>query len=205
MDSAKLLWSWQFPCGCVGNLENPTHKYDDCPKGDDLFWSERFTELGRTIKMPLQQDEILEVKCSIKVRDVESEKLQKLVEEAEELLGETGMEYYDIFIRRLQREQETERLSVLEQHSFYSRAKDWYLENNLSPIHYEEVKINVCMKYLAEKMLASLADKEETVIDAIWTPNCTETEELLFSEHVSKIGEIDHVTSCDEPIKAADK
>ena len=72
----------------------------------------------------------------------------------------------------------------------------------MTPVLYEEVKINVCCKYLAEKLITMLQDKEEAVLDATWTPNATEPEELLFAEHVVQLADCDHVTSPTADIKA---
>jgi len=205
METAKLTWVWKFACGCAGSLENPTHKYDECPFQDNLFWSDRFVELGRTIKMPLQQDEVQELKCKVSVAEIESDKLRALIDEATELLGDVGMEYYDIFMRRIHFERNNARMSVLEEHSFYTQTKDWYINNQMTPLQFEEIKINMSMKYLAKKILEGLEQKEEAVIEAVWTPNITEQEELLFAEHVVQINESDHVTSPTTDIKAADE
>lgn len=202
METAKLSWVWKFPCGCVGSLEKPTHKYDECPFQDNLFWSDRFVELGRTIKMQIQQDEVEELKCKVSVSATESDKLHALIAEATELLGEVGMEYYDIFMKRIHFEKNNSRMTVLEEHSIYTLTKDWYLNNHITPLLFEEIKINMSMKYLSEKLLEILEQKEEAVIEAVWVPNITEGEELLFAEHVVEIKDVDHVTSPATDIKA---
>lgn len=198
----KLEWSWKFPCGCKGDMTNVVHTYADCSFQENLFWSDRFTDLGRTIKMALQQDEIDNITCRLLVNKDESEALQTIANDATDLLGDIGMTYYQIFISRLEAEKATSRLSVLEEHHFYSLCKDWYLENRMTPVLYEEIKVNVCCKYLAEKLGTMLEDKEEAVLEAVWTPNITEQEELLFSEHTVQIDEVDHVTSKNSDIKA---
>ena len=202
MKGLQLEWSWRFPCGCKGNMSNVIHTYADCTFQENLFWSDRFTELGRTIKMPLQQDEIDNITCRMRVSESESESLQTIANDATDLLGDVGTSYYQIFMSRLEAEKNTSRLSVLEDHHFYTLCKDWYLENQMTPVLYEEVKVNVCCKYLAEKLVAMLENKEEAVLDATWTPNVTEPEELLFAEHVVQITESDHVTSETADIKA---
>lgn len=200
-ETLKLEWSWQFGCGCAGNSNAPTHKYDDCAHQDNLFWSDRFTEVGRTIKMPLQQDEVEYVICRLIVREDDADKLRAIIEDAKELLGDLGMEYHDILVAKLKL-QESSNVSLLEEHEFYSRAKIWYLSNNMTPLLYEEVKVNVVAKLMSEKLLQQLEKKEEATVEAIWTPNQTEPEELLFKEHTVNISEGGHVTSEDETIKA---
>jgi hypothetical protein len=202
MKGLKLEWSWTFPCGCKGDMTNVVHTYADCIYQENLFWSDRFTELGRTIKMALQQDEIDNITCRLRVSDDESEPLQTISDDATDMLGDVGMSYYQIFMSRLEAEKGNSRLSVLEDHHFYSLCKDWYLDNLMTPVLYEELKINVSCKYLAEKLLTMLKDKEEAVLEATWTPNITESEELLFTEHEVQIAEIDHVTSETADIKA---
>jgi len=201
MKGLQLEWSWLFPCGCRGNMTNVVHTYQDCDFQENLFWSDRFTEIGRTIKMPLQQDEIDNITCRMRVNKSESETLHIVANDATDLLGEIGTTYYQIFMSRLEAEK-ANRLSVLEDHHFYTLCKDWYLENRITPVLYEEIKVNVCCKYLAEKLIDMLKDKEEAVLEATWTPNVTETEELLFNEHVVEIKECDHVTSNSSDIKA---
>jgi hypothetical protein len=203
METCKIDWGWKYACGCDGDLANPIHTYEVCARQDNLFWSHRFTELGRTIKMGMQQDEIIEVTCKLLVKEDDTSKLRAIAAEAEDLLEEFGMEYYDLFVSKIDAEKACERLSVLEEHSFYTRTKDWYLANDVSPLMFEEIKVNVVCKYIAHRMLNQLIHNKEAVIEAKWTPNLGVDEELLFSEHVVKLEDGGHVTSDDTTIKAA--
>jgi hypothetical protein len=203
MDTCKLVWGWKYACGCDGDLTNPLHSYELCAHQDNLFWSHRFTDLGRTIKMGMQQDEITEVTCKLEVREEDASKLRTISVEAEDLLEDFGMEYYDLFVSKIDAEKACDRLSVMEEHSFYTRTKDWYLANNVTPIMFEEIKVNVVCKYIAQRLLNQLIHNKEAVVEAKWTPNIGDDEELLFSEHVVKLEDGGHVTSDDTGIKAA--
>lgn len=194
MDSCKLSWAWKYACGCEGNLDKPTHFYDDCAHQDNLFWSERFKSEGRTIKMGMQQDEIEEVVCSVVVSDEDADKLRAITNDAADLLGDEGLEYYDLFIAKIDAEKDCDRLSVLEEHHFYTKTKDWYITNNITPMCFEEIKYNVLCKYIAHRMLHQLVHNREAVIKATWTPTIGQEEPLLFEEHVVKLTEGGHVT-----------
>ncbi len=86
--------------------------------------------------MPLQEDECEEVLCELSIGEEDAHKLRALIVEAVDLLGEIGMEYHDIFVAKIKAEVGVDILSVLEEHSFYTRTKDWYLRNNITPIYF---------------------------------------------------------------------
>lgn len=197
--SLKLQWSWKYACGCVGDSLNRAHSYADCLTQENLFWSDRFTELGRTIKMPLMQDEIEVITVKMSIEKEDTDKLLAIIIDAEDILGTIGTEYYDIFVQRMSAK---DRMSLLDDHALYTKTKDWYLENDISPTYFEEIKVNVTAKYLAEILLKKLQLSHLATMEATWTPNINENEELLFSEHVVKIDQIDHVTSESGDIKA---
>lgn len=205
MDTCKIDWTWKYACGCTGDLERSVHGYEVCEHQDNLFWSHRFTELGRTIKMGMQQDEIELVTCHLRVQEEDVDKLRAITHDAQDLLGEVGMEYYDLFLSKIDAEKACDRLSVVEEHSFYTKTKDWYITNDITPISFEEIKHNVICKYLAHRLLQQLIHNKEAVITAEWTPSIGEDEPLLLQEHPIKIIENDHVTTCEGTIKAADE
>lgn len=206
MDSCKTNWSWVFACDCKGSMASSfPHTYEECEHKDNLFWSERYKEEGRTVHMPLREDEVTEVTCSFEVKNEDADKLRCLVRDAEDLLGETGMEYYDIFTAKIKAEEGVEILSVLEEHQFYTQTKDWYLRNDINPITFEEIKVNVVSKYIAERLLHQfgyISRADVATISATWFPSMSEDQRLLFEEHVCKIEEGGHVTSEPEAIKA---
>lgn len=204
MDSHKIAWSWTYPCGCKGNTELPyPHTYEICEHKDNLWWADRYKETGRTAYMPLQEDEVEEVLCEFSIGEQDAPKLRALIEEAIELLGEIGMEYHDIFTAKIKAEVGVDILSVLEEHSFYTQTKDWYLRNNITPIYFEEIKVNTVSKYMAERLLLQLEKAKTAHLDAKWFPAINQDQRLLFDEHVVKIEEPGHVTSEDGMIKAA--
>jgi hypothetical protein len=202
MDTCKLDWNWKYACGCEGNLQNNLHNYEVCEHQDNLFWSERFTSQGRTIKMGMQQDEVVEVKCIVNITEEDVGKLRALTAEAEELLGEDGMEFYDIFLSKVDAMKNCDRLSVVEEHQFYTKTKDWYLKNDMTPIRFEEIKFNTTSKFIAHKLLNQLVHNKEATVHATWFPALNEDEPLLFEEHEVKITECGHVTPVDKSIKA---
>jgi hypothetical protein len=189
MESCKLHWKWKYACECDGDMENNLHSYEVCKHQDNLFWSDRFRELGRTIKMGMQQDEITEVVCSVHVKEEDADKLRAMTKDAEDILGEAGMEYYDIFLSKLHAEKECDKLSIVEDHNFYTKAKDWYLKNDMTPLSFEEIKVNSVCKYLAHTLLHQLVHNQEAVIDAKWHPSIAENEEVIFEEHVCQIND----------------
>jgi len=203
MESHKLSWTWTYPCGCGGNTEIAyPHTYDTCENKDNLWWAGRYRDTGRTIHMPLQEDEVNEVVCDFEVGENDASKLRALIEEAIDLLGEVGMEYHDIFVAKLKAESGVDILSVLEEHAFYTQTKDWYLRNNITPMYFEEIKINTVSKYISERLLRQLETGKIAKISAKWFPAINQDQRLLFEEHTVKIEDGGHVTTNESMIKA---
>lgn len=208
-----MIWGWEWGCGCCDNEEKSTqqkHLYQNCEHQDNLFWADRFSESGRTIKMPLQQDEISQVTATL-ILYVNTDTLELLNDTVNLMLdevGDVGKAFYDLHFEQTQK---SERLSVLEEHQYFTKTRQLYLEHALTPPIYEEIQLTIGVVNLAKHFIekALLRNEEDPWVEVKvgYIPH----EQTIETEYLLKIGEdveltdvelLDHVTPETPRVKA---